>query len=124
MPRRTKLSIKKQLASDPILKTIDPSKDFVIQADGSSTGIGYAILQQSGDGTLHPVSYGARALTGAQSRYTPAKTELMSVALALKEIETIAIHKNITVLTNNSSVLHFQTGKCSPKSHDCLLNPV
>ena len=69
--------LKNQLASDPILKTIDPSKDFVIQTDGSSTGIGYVILQQSDDGILHPVSYGARALTGAQSRYNPAEIELM-----------------------------------------------
>jgi len=47
-------------------------------------------------------------LTPAQSRYTADEIEMMSLALALKQYEALAIHRRITVVTDNVHLLHFQ----------------
>ena len=96
------------LINYPILKPMDPNRDLVIYFDGFSTGFGFTILQWGDDRVLHPVSYGARALSPAQSRYTADEIEMMSLALALKQYEPLAIHRKITVLTDNVHLLHFQ----------------
>jgi len=92
------------LISKPILQPIDPNKDLVINTDASCTG-GYSyVLMQLGDD--NKVSYGAQACTKAQTRYTPAELELIAVILALKAYECFAINKNVTILTDNTRVLH------------------
>jgi len=63
-------------------------------------------MQYGDDNKLHVVSYGAQAVTKAQSRYTPAELELIAVVFALKAYECFVINKNVTILTDNSRVLH------------------
>jgi len=53
------------------------------------------------------VSFGAQALNSTQNRYTPDELELMSLALTLRQYEVLAIHRKITVLTDNAYLLHF-----------------
>jgi len=52
------------------------------------------------------VSHGAQAVTKAQSRYTPADLELIDVVLVLKSYECFANNKDVTILTDNTRVLH------------------
>jgi len=52
------------------------------------------------------VSYGAQACTKFQTRFTPAELELIAVILALKAYECFAINKKVTILTDNTRVLH------------------
>ena len=101
--------------SNPILAPIDPDKDFIIMADAAVTsGCGYQIMQYGEDNKLHVVYYGGRALTDAQKRWTAAQLELASICLALREIGCFAIHRNVVVLTDNTSVLHL--GSWIPQS--------
>jgi len=99
--------LKNSLIQDPILKAVDPNKDFVLNTDASCTGgYSYVLMQYGDDQNLHVVAYGAQAVTRAQSNYTIAELELIAVALALKEYEPFVIHRHITVVTDNSRVLH------------------
>jgi len=63
-------------------------------------------MQYGEDNKLGVVYYGGRALTDAQKRWTAAQLELDSICLALREVECFAIHRNVVVLSDNTSVLH------------------
>ena len=102
--------LKSCLTSSPILATINPNKNFVIMCDAAgSSGCGYQILQTGEDGKLHAVSYGGKALTKAQTRWTPAQLELSALCLALREIDIYAVHRHVTVITDNTHVLHLDS---------------
>ena len=99
--------LKTCLINDPILKPIDTNKDVIIMADASEKmGYGYMMMQSGDDGNLHAVSYGAKSVTPAQSRYTPAELELIAVVMAIKEYEYFLIQRKITILTDCARVLH------------------
>ena len=73
------------LINDPILKPIDTNRDVIIMADASEKmGYGYMMMQLGDDGNVHAVSYGAKSVTKAQSRYTPAELELIAVVMAIR----------------------------------------
>ena len=102
--------LKSCLISNPILAPVDPDKDFIIMADAAMTsGCGYQIMQYGADDKLHVVSYGGRALTDAQKRWGTAQLELASICLALRAIDCFAIHRNVIILTDNTSVLHLNS---------------
>ena len=48
-------------------------------------------------------------MTDAQKRWGTAQLELASICLALREIDCFAIHRNVVVLTGNTSVLHLNS---------------
>ena len=99
--------LKTCLINDPVLKPIDTNKDVIIMADASEKmGYGYMMMQSGDDGELHAVSYGAKSVTKAQSRYTPAELELIAVVMAIKEFEYFLIQRKITILTDCARVLH------------------
>ena len=54
-------------------------------------GYGYMMMQLRDDENLHAVSYGAKSVTKAQSRYTPAELELIAVVMAIKEYKYFLI---------------------------------
>ena len=95
------------LINDPIVKPIDTNKDVIIMAHVSEKmGYGYMLMQLGDDGNLHAVSCGAKSLTKAQSRYTPAELKLIAVVMAIKEYEYFLIQRKITILTDCDRVLH------------------
>jgi len=63
-------------------------------------------MQLGDDNKLRVVSYGAQACTKPQTRYTPTELEIIAVILALKAYECFAINKNVTILMDNTRVLH------------------
>jgi len=66
-------------------------------------------MQEDDDGNLHAVSYGACATTPAQANYSADDLEACALVYALKSIEELAIHKRITVITDNAHLLHLNT---------------
>jgi len=70
-------------------------------------------MQTDDDGNLHAISYGACSTTSAQSHYSADDLEACSLVYALKAIEEIAIHKRVTVITDNSHLLHLNTWRPS-----------
>ena len=63
-------------------------------------------MQYGDDDQLHVVAYGAQATTRAQSKYLSSELELMALALALRQYQFFAVHKVITVYSDNTRVLH------------------
>ena len=98
--------VKQCLMSDLILQPFNTDKDLVIMTDASGKGgLGYQILQM-GDGQLHAEAYGGQALTSSQRNWTVGQLELYGLMISLRAYECFAIHKEVTVITDNSHVLH------------------
>jgi len=103
--------LKRCLISDPILKPLDPNKDLVLSIDGSVHGLGFCVLQEHGDQKLHAVKYGAYATTPHQANYSADDLELTALMYGLKSIENLALIRHVTVITDNSHVLHVKDWK-------------
>jgi len=69
-------------------------------------GFGYQILHMGDDGQLHAIAYGGQALTSSQRNWTVGQLELYVFMLSLRAYECFAIHKEVTVITDNTHVLH------------------
>ena len=99
--------LKQCLMADPILQPFNTERDLVIMTDASGKGgFGYQILQMGDDGQLHAIAYGGQSLSPSQRNWTVAQLELYGLMISLRAYECFAIHKEVTVITDNSNVLH------------------
>ena len=98
--------LKQCLVNDPILKPIDPNRDIVICTDASIYGIGFTICQADDKGMLLAVRYGSYATTPAQSNYSADDLEALALQFALRSVVWLAQCRHVTVMTDNSHVLH------------------
>ena len=106
--------MKQCLVSDPILKPLNPNKDLVLSTDGSVYGLGFYALQQDDmDGMLHAVKYSAFSTTPHQANYSADDLELTALMPALKSVQQLALLRHVTVITDNSHVLHVNDWKAS-----------
>ena len=103
--------LKKCLVSDPILKPLDLNNNLILSIDGSVHGLGFCVLQEHEDGKLHAVKYGAYATTPHQANYSADDLELTALMYGLKSIENLALIRHVTVITDNSHVLHVKDWK-------------
>ena len=62
-------SLKNQLCSEPILKSPDFEKEFLLQTDASERGIGAVLSQYDDNGTEHPIAFYSRKLLPREERY-------------------------------------------------------
>ena len=52
----------------PVLAFADFEKEFQLETDASSEGLGAILSQKQADGKWHPIAYGSRELTGGRSQ--------------------------------------------------------
>ncbi len=77
---------KKVLSSPPVLTAFDPARPTVLQTDASRTrGLGYALLQQDGEGHWRLIEAGSRFITETEARYAMVELELLAVRWAMKK---------------------------------------
>jgi len=65
-------------------------------------------MQADDDGMLHAVRYGSYSTTPAQADYSAEDLESLGLMYALKSIEWLAQCRHVTVITDNTAVLHIQ----------------
>jgi len=66
------------------------------------------IMQADNNGMLHAVRYGSCATTPAQANYSAEDLEAVGLMYALKYIEWLAQCHHVTIITDNTAVLHIQ----------------
>ena len=71
--------LKDALISPPVLVYPNFSKSFTLETSASAKGLGAVLSQLQDDGSLYPVAYANRSLSGAEKRY------------AITELETLAV---------------------------------
>ena len=63
----------------PILAFADFEKEFQLETDASSEGLGVVLSQKQPDGKLHPVAFRSRELKGGEAKYHSSKLEFLAL---------------------------------------------
>ena len=94
------LALKQHLVQPPILIFPDfgpTAKQFVLQTDASSQGIG-AVLEQGGQ----VVAYASRVLTAAEKSYSVIQQECLAMVYALKQFRHCLLGCHFTLQTDHA----------------------
>ncbi|KAI2649346.1 Transposon Tf2-9 polyprotein [Labeo rohita] len=78
--------LKKLFSSAPILITPDTTRQFIVEVDASSVGVGAVLSQRSPlDNRVHPCAFFSHRLSPAERNYDVGNRELLAIRLALGE---------------------------------------
>ena len=99
--------VKEALISPPILAPFNPTSPVILQTDASRLyGIGYALLQENGQGRLQLVQCGSRFLTDTETRYATIELELLAVAWAMAKCRLyISGLQHFTLMTDHRPLI-------------------
>ncbi|SCZ91567.1 BZ3500_MvSof-1268-A1-R1_Chr1-2g01494 [Microbotryum saponariae] len=105
-------AIKSIVVSLDCLRPPDHSADampFWVMTDTSLQGIGGVLLQGSHWKTAHPIAYWSRQYIPAERNYPTHEQELLAIVEALKEWCIDLLGGHFHILTDHSTLEHFQT---------------
>ncbi len=86
------VTLKRLLCTDPVLKSPDFSKPFILQTDASERGVG-AVL--SDDGNDHPIAYFSRKRLPREEHYA---TVEIAIKLAVEAFKVYLLGKPFVIL--------------------------
>ena len=83
----------------------DTRLPLVLSTDASDVGCGAVLYQKRGE-DLEPLQYFSRNFSISERKLPIRSRELLSIALAIKNFETILVGENFTVLTDHKSLIY------------------
>ena len=102
-------SLKQALCSAPILTYPLFDREFVLEVDASSNGLGACHSQLDEDGKLRPVAFASRGLRGAERNYmdySSFKLELLALKWAVSEkLREYTLGTHCTVYNDHNPLL-------------------
>ena len=98
-------TLRKCLVSDSILHLPDFEKQFILQTDASSTGIG-AILLQEFEGESFPIMFASRKLLPRESRYSTIERECLALIWGIGKFQ-VYLYGNTFVLQTDHRPLEY-----------------
>ena len=94
----------------PVLAFADFEKEFQLETDASSEGLGAVLSQKQPDGKWHPVAFGSRELKGGEVKYHSFKLEFLALKWAITEQFWEHLqYRPFTVLTDNNPLTYILT---------------
>ena len=94
----------------PVLAFADFEKEFQLETDVSSEGLGAVLSQKQKDGKWHPVTFGSRELKGGEAKYHSSKLEFLALKWAITEqFREYLQYRPFTVLTDNNPLTYVLT---------------
>ena len=96
--------LKKQLCSDPVLKSPDFDRAFILQTDASNRGVGAVLSQIDDNGEEHPVAYFSRKLLEREEKYSTIEKECLAIKLAIQAFRVYLLGKPFTIQTDHRSL--------------------
>ena len=94
----------------PVLAFADFEKEFQLETDASSEGLGAVLSQKQADGKWHPIAYGSRELKGGEAKYHSSKLEFLALKWAITEqFREYLQYRPFTVLTDNNPLTYILT---------------
>lgn len=93
-------SLKRELASAPILALYDHAADTELHTDACSKGLGAILLQKQKNGTWLPVAYYSQATNQAETRYHSFELEMLAIVRAVERFHLYLYGKDFTVVTD------------------------
>ena len=94
----------------PILAFADFKKEFQLETDVSSEGLGTVLSQKQVDGKWHPIAFGSRELKGGEAKYHSSKLEFLALKWGITEqFREYLQYRLFTVLTDNNPLTYVLT---------------
>ena len=94
----------------PVLAFADFEKEFQLETDASSEGLGTILSQKQPDGKWHPVAFRSRELKGGEAKYHSSKLEFLSLKWAITEqFREYLQYRPFTVLTDKNPLTYVLT---------------
>jgi len=87
-------ALKSHIVNPPILRLPDFDKEFVLQTDACSDGIG-AILLQEDSGIKHPVAFASRKLLTRESHYSNIEKECLAIVWAVQKFQIFCMERHL-----------------------------
>ena len=108
-------TLKQAMVSAPVLAHADPYQPWMVQTDASGYAIGAVLSQKQKDGTVRPIAYWSKKLSGAASRYSATERELMAIVEATQHwrsylhgspypIQLLSDHKPLIYLNHKAEL--------------------
>ena len=94
----------------PVLAFADFEKEFQLETDASSEGLGAILSQKQPDSKWHPVAFGSCELKGGEAKYHSSKLEFLALKWAITEqFREYLQYRPFTVLTDNNPLTYVLT---------------
>lgn len=104
------IALKEKLISKPILYAPDYSKEFVLQADASDTGVGIVLSQKIG-GEEHPILYLSKKFTRAEKNYSTIERELAAIIYGLRKLHHYLDGQRFLIETDHDPLTYLEKMK-------------
>ena len=102
--QRAFVMLKKKLCEAPVLAYPSFDKDFVLETDASTDGIGAVLSQRQEDSCMHPVAFASRSLSPAERNYGITDLETLAVVWAVSHFRCYLYGHAVTIYTDHSAV--------------------
>ena len=76
--------LKEILCTEPVLKSPDFRRPFILKTDASNWGVGAVLSQMDSKGTEHPVGYYSRKLLPREKSYSTIEKECLAIKLGIQ----------------------------------------
>ena len=94
----------------PVLAFADFKKEFQLETDTSSEGLGAILSQKQPDGKWHPIAFGSNELKGGEAKYHSSKLEFLALKWAIMEqFQEYLQYRPFTVLMDNNPLTYVLT---------------
>ena len=91
----------------PVLAFADFEKEFQLETDASTEGLGAVLSQKQPDGKWHPIAFGSRELKGGEAKYHSSKLEFLALKWAITEqFREYLQYRPFTMLTDNNPLTY------------------
>ena len=91
----------------PVLAFADFEKEFQLETNASSEGLGTVLFQKQPDGKWHPVTFGSHELKEGEAKYHSSKLEFLALKWAITEqFREYLQYRPFTMLTDNNPLTY------------------
>ena len=97
--------LKQLLCSEPILRSPDFSRPFVLQTDASDRGVGAVLSQCDDEGQDHPIAFFSRKLLPREERYSTVEKECLAIVLGAKSFRVYLLGRPFKVQTDHRALV-------------------
>ena len=96
--------LKLALCSEPVLKSPEFDRRFLLQTDASDRGVGAVLSQLGQDGLDCPITYFSRKLLPREKRYATIEKECLAIKLGIQAFRTYLEGRLFTIQTDHRSL--------------------
>ena len=96
--------LKQLLCTDPVLRSPDFSKEFILQTDASDHGVGAVLSQLDVGGQDHPVAYFSKKLLPREEHYATGEKECLAIKLAVQAFRVYLLGRPFVIETDHRSL--------------------